>query len=147
MVQKDTEFFEMTQDHLLDLTSEIVSAYVSNSNVNVRDLSGLIQEVHSALNTVASKQMSNVPNRAPAVSVEESITPDFIICLEDGRKLKMLKRHLKAAYGLSPEQYRERWGLPADYPMVAPNYAQTRSNLAVRIGLGKSSKRRSKMAA
>ncbi|MCP4922485.1 MAG: MucR family transcriptional regulator [bacterium] len=137
----------MTQDHLLDLTSEIVSAYVSNSNVNVRDLSGLIQEVHSALNTVASKQMSNVPNRAPAVSVEESITPDFIICLEDGRKLKMLKRHLKAAYGLSPEQYRERWGLPADYPMVAPNYAQTRSNLAVRIGLGKSSKRRSKMAA
>ena len=147
MLQKDSEFYYLAQNNLLDLTSEIVSAYVENTNVNMRDLPGLIHEVHSTLTSVATKQISNVPNRPPAVPIKESITPDYIVCLEDGRKLKMLKRHLKAAYGLTPEQYRERWGLSADYPMVAPNYAQTRSNLAVRIGLGKTSNRRSKLAA
>jgi predicted transcriptional regulator len=142
--QKHTEFFEMTKDHLLGLTSEIVSAYLSNSNINIKDISTLIQEVHTTLTNIATKQTVHTASYAPAVPIDKSVTPDHIICLEDGRKLKMLKRHLKASYGLTPEQYRDRWGLPTDYPMVAPNYAKTRSNLALKTGLGKTNKKRNK---
>lgn len=134
----------MTKDHLLGLTSEIVSAYLSNSNINIKDISTLIQEVHTTLTNIATKQTVHAASYAPAVSIDQSVTPDHIICLEDGRKLKMLKRHLKASYGLTPEQYRDRWGLPTDYPMVAPNYAKTRSDLALKTGLGKTNKKHNK---
>jgi len=120
---------------LLALTTEIVSAYVGNNSVALGDLPHLIQEVHRTLSSVGAAPAA--PERPqPAVAVRKSVTPDYIICLEDGKKLKMLKRHLKTAYNMTPEEYRERWGLAADYPMVAPNYAQHRSSLAKKIGLG-----------
>ena len=126
---------------LLGLTTEIVAAHVANNSVAVADLPHLIQEVYRTLSTVGSVPV--VPERPqPAVPVKKSVTPDYIICLEDGKKLKMLKRHLKTAYNMSPEEYRERWGLPADYPMVAPNYAQHRSSLAKKIGLGTKPRKR-----
>lgn len=125
---------------LLELTTEIVSAHASNNAVAPADLPGLIQNVFKTLAEVGSAQ--DVPeNPRPAVSVKKSIFPDYIICLEDGKKLKMLKRHLKTAYNLSPDDYRKRWGLPADYPMVAPNYAKHRSALAKKIGLGTKSRK------
>jgi len=120
---------------LLDLTSEIVSAYVSNNKVEVEKLSEVIAGVYASLSSIASED--TVEMIEPAVPIKKSITPDYIICLEDGKKFKMLRRHLLNVYGLTPEQYRERWGLPADYPMVAPNYAEKRSGLAKQIGLGK----------
>jgi len=120
---------------ILELTTEIVAAHVSNNSVAVTDLAGLIQEVHKTLSVLGDGAAA--PERLrPAVPVKKSIFPDYIICLEDGKKLKMLKRHLNTSYGLSPADYRERWGLPADYPMVAPNYAKHRSALAKKIGLG-----------
>ncbi len=120
---------------LLELTTEIVAAHAGNNSVTPNDLPQLIQDVYKTLMTVGSAPI--VPERPrPAVSVKKSIFPDYIVCLEDGKKLKMLKRHLKTAYNLTPEEYRERWGLPPDYPMVAPNYAKHRSNLAKKIGLG-----------
>ena len=110
---------------LLELTTEIVSAHASNNSIAQGDLPQLIQNVYKTLAEVGSAQ--DVPeNPRPAVSVKKSIFPDYIVCLEDGKKLKMLKRHLKTAYNLSPDDYRKRWGLPADYPMVAPNYAKHR---------------------
>ena len=123
---------------LLGLTAEIVSAHVSNNSVSVTDLPGLITEVHRALSGLggAVQPRAEAEKPTPAVPVKKSITPDYLVCLEDGKKMKMLKRHLQTSYGLSPEQYREKWGLPADYPMVAPNYAQHRSSLAKKIGLG-----------
>ena len=129
---------------LLGLTAEIVAAHVSNNAVPMGDLPSLIQEVHRALAGLGAPAPVPAPVVAPpviekpqpAVSIKKSITPDYLVCLEDGKKLKMLKRHLKAAYDMTPEQYRERWGLPADYPMVAPNYAERRSELAKQIGLG-----------
>jgi len=125
---------------LLELTTEIVSAHASNNAVAPADLPGLIQDVFKTLVEVGSAQ--DVPEKPrPAVSVKKSIFPDYIICLEDGKKLKMLKRHLKTAYNLSPDDYRKRWGLPADYPMVAPNYAKHRSALAKKIGLGTKSRK------
>ena len=121
---------------LLELTTEIVSAHVGNNTVAIADLPSVIQEVYKTLATVGSEQSS--PERPrPAVPVKKSISPDYIVCLEDGKKLKMLKRHLKTAYNMTPEEYRERWGLAADYPMVAPNYAKHRSTLAKKIGLGR----------
>ena len=128
-------------DHeLLELTAKIVAAHVSNNTVAVEDLAKLIQDVHASLKTIETPKTQ--PERPqPAVPIRRSVTPDFIICLEDGKKLKMLKRHLKTAYNMTPEQYRERWGLPADYPMVAPNYAAQRSKLAKQIGLGTRSRR------
>ncbi len=120
---------------LLDLTSEIVSAYVSNNKVEVEKLSEVIAGVYASLSSIASED--TVEMIEPAVPIKKSVTPDYIICLEDGKKFKMLRRHLLNVYGLTPEQYRERWGLPADYPMVAPNYAERRSGLAKQIGLGK----------
>ena len=124
--------------NLVDLTAEIVAAYVAKNTVTQAELPKLIGEVHRALSGTAG----NPPSREelaeikPAVTVKKSLTADYLICLEDGKKFKSLKRHLRSHYNLSPEQYREKWGLPADYPMVAPNYAQARSSLAKRMGLG-----------
>jgi len=121
---------------LLALTTNIVAAHVSNNSVAVPDLPRLIREVHDTLASVSGSGGREPERPTPAVAIKKSVTPDFIVCLEDGKKLKMLKRHLKTAYSMTPEQYRERWGLPADYPMVAPNYAKQRSRLAKQIGLG-----------
>ena len=127
----------------IQLTAEIVSAYVSNNSVQAGDLSGLINQVHSALTRVSSGQadLSSEPLK-PAVSVKKSITADHIVCLEDGKKFKSLKRHLRTQYNMTPEQYREKWALPADYPMVAPNYAVARSQLAKKMGLGQQARKR-----
>jgi predicted transcriptional regulator len=124
---------------LLALTARIVASHVGNNATDTASLPGLIQEVYRALSTVGQTVAPAVEKRSlsPAVPVKKSVFADYIICLEDGKKLKMLKRHLKTAYNLSPEDYRERWGLAADYPMVAPNYANHRSSLAKKSGLGK----------
>jgi predicted transcriptional regulator len=130
----------MTEDlkavDLLGLTTEIVAAHVSNNAVGLEELPVLINHVHRSLSSLGSTPEPVAEKLQPAVPVKKSVTPDFIICLEDGKKLKMLKRHLKTAYDMSPEDYRERWSLPPDYPMVAPNYAKQRSKLAKEIGLG-----------
>ena len=122
-------------NEILELTTEIVSAHVSNNLVAIGDLPSLIQEVYNTMSLVGREQVSSERLR-PAVPVNKSIFPDYIICLEDGKKMKMLKRHIMTSYNLSPKEYRDRWGLVADYPMVAPNYAKHRSNLAKKIGLG-----------
>ena len=127
---------ELSRGELLSMTTEVVSSYVSNNTISAEDISALIDQVYKALLNVGTQGLSSVDRPQPAVPINRSITPDYLICLEDGKKLKMLKRHLKTAYNMTPEQYRERWGLPADYPMVAPNYAQRRSKLAKDIGLG-----------
>ena len=132
---------ESGPNELLTITSEIVSAHVSNNTVSVADLPGLIEQVYRTLVTVGPSLGGMQERPTPAVVIRKSITPDFIICLEDGKKLKMLKRHLKTAYNMTPDEYRERWGLPSDYPMVAPNYAKQRSKLAKAIGLGKRPRR------
>lgn len=121
---------------LLGLTAEIVSAHVANNPVSVSDLPNLIQEVYRTLANVGQPVIATPERPQPAVPIKKSITPEYLICLEDGKKLKMLKRHLKTAFNMTPDQYRERWGLPPDYPMVAPNYTKHRSSLAKRIGLG-----------
>ena len=128
---------ETGSNELLTITSDIVAAHVSNNTVSVADLPGLIEQVYRTLVSVDQGLDAARDRPTPAVMVRKSITPDFIICLEDGKKLKMLKRHLKTAYNMSPDEYRGRWGLPMDYPMVAPNYAKQRSKLAKAIGLGK----------
>lgn len=126
-----------TKNDLVEMAANIVSAYVSANQVPSQDLPGLIRTVHSALRDVSGAIATQPePPQEPAVAVKKSITPDFIICLEDGKKFKSLKRHLRTRYGMSPEDYRAKWGLPHDYPMVAPNYAKERSNLAKRMGLG-----------
>ncbi len=134
---------EMTSTNNIELAADIVSAYVSNNSVPAGDLPGLINEVYGALMRVGSGVVVE-PAEAPkpAISVRKSVTNDFIICLEDGKKFKSLKRHLRTQYGLSPEEYREKWGLAADYPMVAPNYAKARSTLAKQMGLGQQRRRR-----
>jgi len=128
-----TEKMENTE--ALELTTEIVASYVSNNTVSIGELPTVILEVYKTL-TGLGTQAAQPERPKPAVAIKKSVTPDFIICLEDGKQLKMLKRHLKTAYNMSPEEYRERWGLPADYPMVAPSYAKHRSALAKKIGLG-----------
>lgn len=127
---------------LLELTTEIVSSHVANNPVAIQDIPDLIRQVYGTLTTIDQGPSAQADRPQPAVPIKRSITPDHIICLEDGRKLKMLKRHLKTAYNMTPEDYRERWGLPADYPMVAPNFAKQRSNLAKKIGLGRKPRRR-----
>ena len=127
---------------LLALTTNIVAAHVTNNSVTVADLPRLIREVHDTLASVSGAGGREAERPTPVVAIKKSVTPDFIVCLEDGKKLKMLKRHLKTAYNLTPEQYRERWGLSADYPMVAPNYAKQRSRLAKQIGLGTRARRK-----
>lgn len=130
---------------LITLTADIVSAHVSNNSVAVNDLPTLIQNVHSALTGLGTKAEEPEVKLEPAVSVRSSIKPDYIVCLEDGKKLKMLKRHLMTHYQMTPDEYRTKWSLPADYPMVAPNYAEQRRSLAKKIGLG--TKRRRTTAA
>ena len=124
------------QETLITLTADIVAAHVSNNSVAVSDLPVLIANVHGALAGLGGAAPAPEVKQEPAVSVRSSIKPDFIVCLEDGKKLKMLKRHLMTHYQLTPEQYRAKWNLPADYPMVAPNYAEQRRTLAKKIGLG-----------
>ncbi|MFL6797693.1 MAG: MucR family transcriptional regulator [Xanthobacteraceae bacterium] len=127
----------------IELTASIVSAYVSNNSVPSADLPALIGQIHSALTRVSNGSgeiIGDAPK--PAVSLKKSITPDYIICLDDGKKFKSLKRHLRSQYNMTPEQYREKWALPADYPMVAPNYAAARSHLAKQMGLGQQRRRR-----
>jgi predicted transcriptional regulator len=127
---------------LLPMVAEIVSAQLSNNTVPTGDIPKLIHEVYAALIGLGQAPAKPAERLEPAVPVKKSVTADYIVCLEDGKKLKMLKRHLRTAYGLTPEQYREKWGLPADYPMVAPNYAKKRSSLARQIGLGTGGRRR-----
>ncbi len=121
---------------ILRMTAEVVSAYVGNNVVASNEVPGLIKTVHTALSSIRSAG-DRQDSLKPAVPVRRSITPDYIVCLEDGKKLKMLKRHLRTTYNLTPEEYRAKWGLPPDYPMVAPNYAAQRSEFAKRIGLGR----------
>jgi predicted transcriptional regulator len=127
------------QNDLLGFTTEIVAAHLSNNQMNAEEIPALIQKVYRTLSGVQGGDGVNMMSERPqpAVPIKRSVMPDYIVCLEDGKKLKMLKRHLKTAYNMTPESYRERWGLPADYPMVAPNYASQRSRLAKDIGLGK----------
>ena len=126
----------------IELATDIVSAYVSNNSVASGELPTLIKDVFGALSRVSSGEPVAAAEAAkPAVPVKKSITPDYIVCLEDGKQFKSLKRHLRTQYGLSPEQYREKWNLPADYPMVAPNYAEARSKLAKQMGLGQQRKK------
>jgi predicted transcriptional regulator len=129
----------------IELTADIVSAYVSNNTVPASDISVLISQVHSALLRVSNGQGEVVSETLkPAVAVKKSITPEFLICLEDGKKFKSLKRHLRTQYNMTPEHYREKWGLAPDYPMVAPKYAEARSQLAKQMGLGQQRRRRSR---
>ena len=131
---------------LMALTTDIVASHVSNNTVAVTDLPSLIQQVYAALSGLGNAPAGSASRPHPAVPIKKSVLPEYIVCLEDGKKLKMLKRHLKTRYNMSPEEYRERWGLPSDYPMVAPAYAQQRSDLAKKIGLGtkRGKKRRAK---
>ncbi|MBK1664662.1 MucR family transcriptional regulator [Rhodospirillum rubrum] len=131
----------LTEKELVELTSTIVAAHVANNSVPVSELPDLIANVYKSLTDLGNKPVEVEEKPQPAVPIKKSVTPDYIICLEDGKKLKMLKRHLKTAYDMTPEDYREKWGLAADYPMVAPNYADHRSSLAKKIGLGTRSRR------
>jgi predicted transcriptional regulator len=125
------------RSEIIEMTADIVSAFVSNNSVPATEVPALIQSVHRALSGVSTTpEVVEAAPREPAVPVKKSVNPDFIVCLEDGRKFKSLKRHLRTKYNMSPEEYRSKWGLPKDYPMVAPNYAKARSDLAKQMGLG-----------
>ncbi len=124
------------QETFITLTADIVAAHVSNNSVAVSDIPTLIHNVHGALISLGGAAPAPVVKQEPAVSIRASIKPDYIVCLDDGKKLKMLKRHIMTHYGMTPDDYRAKWGLPADYPMVAPNYAEQRRTLAMKIGLG-----------
>src|ERR1700731_3776051 len=127
----------------IELTADIVSAYVRNNSVQSADIANLIGQVYSALKRVSGGQAAAPAEPLkPAVPIKRSVTPEYIVCLEDGQKFKSLKRHLRTRYGVTPEQYREKWGLPPDYPMVAPKYAEARSQLAKQMGLGQQRRRR-----
>ena len=128
---------DLKQSSLLDLTADIVAAHLSHSQLTAEQLPILIQSVYQALSSVDVPEVLPATTLTPAVPVKKSVFPDFIVCLEDGKKLKMFKRHLQTSYGMKPDDYRQKWGLPRDYPMVAPNYASTRSALAKQIGLGR----------
>lgn len=130
------------KETLITLTSDIVAAHVSNNDVAVTDLPGLITNVYQALANLDETPVVEEAKPQPAVAIRNSIKPDYIVCLEDGKKLKMLKRYLRTNFDMSPEEYRARWGLAADYPMVAPNYAAHRSTLAKKIGLGTKPRKR-----
>lgn len=138
-----TETPEKNNDMLIELTADVVAAYVSNNPVPVSELSNLIADVHTALGRVgAAGEQAPAEKQKPAVNPKRSVHDDYIVCLEDGKKFKSLKRHLMTHYGLTPEQYREKWGLDPSYPMVAPNYAAARSQLAKKMGLGRKRKGR-----
>ena len=134
-----TDFSEGAET-LITLTADIVAAHVSNNSVAVSDIPTLIANVHTALSGLGGRAPAPEVRAEPAVSIRASIKPDYIVCLDDGKKLKLLKRHLMTHYGITPDEYRAKWGLPADYPMVAPNYAALRRGLAVKIGLGRKRK-------
>lgn len=144
MTTSTTSADQAGSGELLALTTEIVAAHVANNEVDASELPGLIQQVYSALAGIAGVGEAGAAAERPdpAVPIKKSITPDYIVCLEDGKKLKMLKRYLKTRYDLTPDEYRARWGLPSDYPMVAPKYAAQRSELAKKIGLGSRGGRR-----
>lgn len=131
-----------TSNNMLALTAQIVSAHVSHNTVPAAGLPSLIEEVHRALMSIEAPTPPKAARPEPAVPIAKSVTPEFIICLEDGKRMKMLKRHLKTAFNMTPDQYRERWGLAQDYPMVAPRYAKQRSSLAKKIGLGTKPRKR-----
>lgn len=125
-------------DDLLKLASDIVAAYVSNNPIPVSEVPGMIKSIHATLGGLTTGMPTEAPTaQKPAVPVKKSVTPEYIVCLEDGKKLKMLKRYLRSRYNMTPDEYRAKWGLPADYPMVAPNYAAQRSEFAKKIGLGR----------
>lgn len=130
-----------SSETLITLTADIVAAHVSNNSVAVNDLPQLIQNVHGALSALGGKPTAPEAKPEPKVPIRSSVKPDYLVCLEDGKKLKMLKRHLMTHYNMTPDQYRQKWGLSADYPMVAPNYAEQRRTLAKSIGLGTKRKR------
>jgi len=135
---------KMAEDDLLRMTTEVVAAYVSNNTLASAQLGDVIHTVYNSLRSLDGQVAEPAPEALkPAVPVRKSITPEYLICLEDGKKLKMLKRHLRSTYNLSPDEYRAKWGLGSDYPMVAPNYAQQRSDFAKKIGLGRGTGRRS----
>lgn len=128
----------LRSDDILKLATEIVAAYVSNNPIPVSEVPAMIKSVHSTLGGLGGGFAGEIQlSQKPAIAVKRSVNPDFIVCLEDGKKLKMLKRYLRSNYGMTPEEYRSKWGLPADYPMVAPNYAAQRSEFAKKIGLGR----------
>jgi predicted transcriptional regulator len=134
----NTDMQPAKADDLLKFASEIVAAYVSNNPIPAGEIPGMIKSIHSTLGGLANGLTADAPlAQKPAIAVKRSITPEYIVCLEDGKKLKMLKRYLRSRYSLTPEEYRAKWGLPADYPMVAPNYAAQRSEFAKKIGLGR----------
>jgi predicted transcriptional regulator len=126
-------------DNLVSLTADIAAAYVSNNQIGTSDIAGLITAVHSALGGIGAPAVPQVQAVEPAVSIKASVKPDYIVCLEDGKKLKMLKRYIASRYNMTPAEYRAKWGLKADYPMVAPNYSETRKVLALDSGLGRKS--------
>ena len=129
---------QLEVDSILDITAEVVASYVSNNPVSTAELPNLINEIHSAFRKLSGSTLNaSTEKRKPAVSIKKSLHEDYLICLEDGKKFKSLKRHLRSHFNLSPEEYREKWGLPPDYPMVAPNYAKERSSLARKMGLGR----------
>jgi predicted transcriptional regulator len=129
---------KISQAELLQMTAQVVSAYVGNNTISEGHLPEVIRSVYGSLTSLdAAAGAEAVPEQKPAVPIKRSVTPDYIVCLEDGKKLKMLKRHLRTTYDLTPDEYRAKWGLAADYPMVAPNYAKQRSAFAKKIGLGK----------
>ncbi len=132
---------QVLKEELMGLTADIVSSHVANNQVDVSELPVLIESVFKTLNDLGNKADSIEDKLRPAVPIKKSILPDYIVCLEDGKKLKMLKRHLKTRYNMTPQDYRDRWGLPSDYPMVAPNYADQRRFLAKKIGLGRGNKK------
>ena len=138
-------------ESLIGLTADIVAAHVGNNNVSISDIAGLISSVHASLAGLSEAEAVPAPPQEPAVSIRASIKPDYLVCLEDGAKVKMLKRYLSTHFGMTPDEYRAKWNLPKDYPMVAPAYAEARSNLAKKMGLGQQRKktpagRRSKAA-
>jgi predicted transcriptional regulator len=138
---------DQSAETLITLTADIVAAHVSNNSVAVNDLPQLIQNVHGALSGLGSRPAAPEAKPEPKVAIRSSVKPDYLVCLEDGKKLKMLKRHLMTHYNMTPDQYRQKWGLAADYPMVAPNYAEQRRTLAKSIGLGTKRKRGGRGAA
>ncbi|WP_119680867.1 MucR family transcriptional regulator [Indioceanicola profundi] len=127
----------MPVDQIITLTAKIAASYLEANRIPPDDLPGLVQTIHGALNGISNPPAPQAEKPIPAVPVKKSVTPDYIVCLEDGKKLKMLKRYLRTAYGMTPEEYRAKWGLPGDYPMVAPNYSERRSSFARDIGLGR----------
>ncbi len=135
---------QATSADILRMTAEVVAAYVRNNPLPAAELSAIINTVHESLSALDGNVTPKAEPQRPAVSIRRSVQPDHIVCLEDGKKLKMLKRHLRTTYGMTPEEYRAKWGLPPDYPMVAPNYAKQRSEFAKQIGLGRKSGKRKK---